>query len=122
MVKEKVKEKKANKDGFSSDSDDDSVKDKNDGQNHNLRIREDTAKYLRNLDPNSAPYDPKSRSMKSNPNPTLPESDQDYKGDNFIKISGDYLSLIKNEGFMLEVNKHGLTANTLGMPSQFEIL
>ncbi len=33
----------------------------------NLRIREDTAKYLRNLDPNSAPYDGKSRSMKENP-------------------------------------------------------
>lgn len=60
--------------------------------------------------------------MKANPNPNLPESDQDYKGDNFIKISGDYLSLIKNEGFMLEVNKHGLSANTLGMPSQFELL
>ena len=27
----------------------------------NLRIREDTAKYLRNLDPNSAHYDPKTR-------------------------------------------------------------
>lgn len=27
----------------------------------NLRIREDTAKYLRNLDPNSAYYDPKTR-------------------------------------------------------------
>ena len=38
----------------------------------NLRIREDTAKYLRNLDPNSAPYDGKSRSMKENPNPMVP--------------------------------------------------
>jgi len=38
-----------------------------------LRIREDTAKYLRNLDPNSAPYDGKSRSMKDNPNPMIPE-------------------------------------------------
>ncbi len=27
----------------------------------NLRIREDTAKYLRNLDPKSAYYDPKTR-------------------------------------------------------------
>lgn len=36
----------------------------------NLRIREDTAKYLRNLDPNSAYYDPKTRSMRDNPNPT----------------------------------------------------
>lgn len=33
----------------------------------NLRIREDTAKYLRNLNPNSAYYDPKTRSMRDNP-------------------------------------------------------
>ncbi|EEC09759.1 step II splicing factor Slu7, putative, partial [Ixodes scapularis] len=33
----------------------------------NLRIREDVAKYLRNLDPNSAYYDPKTRSMRDNP-------------------------------------------------------
>lgn len=39
----------------------------------NLRIREDTAKYLRNLDPNSAYYDPKTRSMRDNPDPALAE-------------------------------------------------
>jgi pre-mRNA-processing factor SLU7 len=33
----------------------------------NLRIREDTAKYLLNLDVNSAYYDPKTRSMRENP-------------------------------------------------------
>lgn len=33
----------------------------------NLRIREDTAKYLLNLDPNSAFYDPKTRAMHENP-------------------------------------------------------
>ncbi len=33
----------------------------------NLRIREDTAKYLFNLDVNSAHYDPKTRSMRENP-------------------------------------------------------
>ena len=59
-----------------------------------LRIREDTAKYLRNLDPNSAPYDPKSRSMKQNPNPNIAEQDQAFKGDNFVKMSGDYVNLI----------------------------
>ena len=59
-----------------------------------LRIREDTAKYLRNLDPNSAPYDPKSRSMKENPNPFLPEEKQEFKGDNYQKLTGDYLNLI----------------------------
>lgn len=40
----------------------------------NLRIREDTAKYLINLDPSSAYYDPKTRSMRDNPNVgTAPE-------------------------------------------------
>lgn len=34
----------------------------------NLRIREDTAKYLRNLDLGSAYYDPKTRSMREKPN------------------------------------------------------
>jgi pre-mRNA-processing factor SLU7 len=34
-----------------------------------LRIREDTAKYLLNLDPNSATYSGKSRTMSENPNP-----------------------------------------------------
>lgn len=33
----------------------------------NLRIREDTAKYLYNLNSESAYYDPKSRSMRENP-------------------------------------------------------
>jgi len=33
----------------------------------NLRIREDTAKYLRNLDISSAYYDPKTRSMRKKP-------------------------------------------------------
>lgn len=38
----------------------------------NLRIREDTAKYLINLDPSSAYYDPKTRSMRDNPLQNLP--------------------------------------------------
>lgn len=41
----------------------------------NLRIREDTAKYLRNLDPNSAYYDPKTRSMRDNPYGSKPVSE-----------------------------------------------
>ena len=40
----------------------------------NLRIREDIAKYLRNLNPESAYYDGKSRSMRDNPNPNLAEN------------------------------------------------
>ncbi|KAI9552678.1 hypothetical protein GHT06_020555 [Daphnia sinensis] len=57
----------------------------------NLRIREDTAKYLRNLDLNSAYYDPKTRSMRENPyKDTGKEAEQvDYAGENFIRLSGD---------------------------------
>jgi len=43
----------------------------------NLRIREDTAKYLRNLDPNSAYYDPKTRSMRDNPHDNSSLGDQE---------------------------------------------
>lgn len=81
------------------------------------------------MDPNSAPYDPKSRSLKANPNPDIAEENQDFKGDNFVKISGDYINLIQSEGFMLDFNQKaqqleqlGNSINTLGMPSQFEIL
>lgn len=56
----------------------------------NLRIREDTAKYLRNLDPNSAYYDPKTRAMRKNPyeGTGRTEEEVDYAGDNFVRISG----------------------------------
>lgn len=41
----------------------------------NLRIREDTAKYLMNLDPESAYYDPKTRSMRDAPHPEVRPED-----------------------------------------------
>lgn len=44
----------------------------------NLRIREDTAKYLINLDPSSAYYDPKTRSMRDNPNLDIDPEDVSY--------------------------------------------
>ncbi len=43
-----------------------------------LRIREDKAKYLLNLDPDSAYFDPKSRAMRENPNPTAPLEKQTF--------------------------------------------
>uniref|UniRef100_A0A7N0VJ13 Pre-mRNA-splicing factor SLU7 n=1 Tax=Kalanchoe fedtschenkoi TaxID=63787 RepID=A0A7N0VJ13_KALFE len=46
------------------------------GTVRNLRIREDTAKYLLNLDVNSAHYDPKMRSMREDP---LPDADPNEK-------------------------------------------
>jgi hypothetical protein len=41
----------------------------------NLRIREDTAKYLINLDPESAYYDPKTRSMRDAPDKSIRPED-----------------------------------------------
>ena len=53
----------------------------------NLRIREDTAKYLRNLDVRSAYYDPKTRSMRSNPNPEKNPHELDYAVRPYICMS-----------------------------------
>lgn len=44
----------------------------------NLRIREDTAKYLLNLDVNSAHYDPKTRSMREDPLPDVDPNEKFY--------------------------------------------
>mmetsp|Transcript_9614 Transcript_9614/g.11072 ORF Transcript_9614/g.11072 Transcript_9614/m.11072 type:complete len:592 (-) Transcript_9614:159-1934(-) len=68
----------------------------------NLRIREDTAKYLRNLDPNSAYYDPKTRSMRANPTPHIPLEESTYAGDNFISNTGEAKELAKAQMFAWE--------------------
>jgi hypothetical protein len=52
------------------------------GTVRNLRIREDTAKYLYDLDLDSAYYDPKSRSMREDPNALCALENKRYTGDN----------------------------------------
>lgn len=59
----------------------------------NLRIREDTAKYLLNLDLKSAFYDPKSRSMRDNPLPKGTNDFKSFKGDNVYLNTGDATKL-----------------------------
>lgn len=83
----------------------------------NLRIREDTAKYLRNLDPNSAYYDPKSRSMRDNPyannaeeggSSTMQQQTAEsmgFAGDNFTRISGDAVQLAETQLFAWDAEK-----------------
>ena len=92
----------------------------------NLRQREDVAKYLRNLDPDSAFYNAKSRTMKDNPNPDLPENLQTFKGDNWVKYTGDAPKIMQMEAFMIQENQDvqagqtsntGSELNTVGMPS-----
>lgn len=86
----------------------------------NLRLREDTPKYLRNLALDSAFYDPKSRSMRLNPLPDANPEDLVFaviiinlqsllyqfflknlllssQGDNFVRHTGDALKLATNQ-------------------------
>lgn len=92
--KEKAKkEKKAEDDDFGSSDEDEedeykyaeaadqvgqSVDTKNRITVRNLRLREDTAKYLINLNPESAYYDPKTRSMRDAPDANLSLEDVSY--------------------------------------------
>lgn len=73
----------------------------------NLRIREDTAKYLRNLDLNSSYYDPKSRSMRQDPNSG---NDDGYKGDNEARLTGDAIQFAKTQVFAWDQSSSNTTA------------
>lgn len=86
----------------------------------NLRIREDTAKYLRNLDPNSAYYDPKTRSMRDNPNPNAQESD--YTGENFVRFSGDTVGHAQAQMFAWEAHARGVDVHLLAEPTKLQVL
>ncbi|KAF7278273.1 hypothetical protein GWI33_008629 [Rhynchophorus ferrugineus] len=85
----------------------------------NLRIREDTAKYLRNLDPNSAYYDPKTRSMRENPNPG---KDDTYRGENFVRFTGDTKNHSSAQLFAWEAYQKGVDVHLLAEPTKLELL
>jgi len=86
--------------------------------------REDTAKYLRNLDPNSAYYDPKTRSMRKNPYEGTGRADDevDYAGDNFVRISGDTVNHAQSQLFAWEAGGKGLDVHALAEPTKLEVL
>lgn len=89
----------------------------------NLRIREDTAKYLRNLDPNSAFYDPKTRSMRDNPLPNENPEEVAFAGDNFNRISGDAVELAKTTVYAWEATEKSggsVMVDSIANPSQVE--
>ena len=89
----------------------------------NLRIREDTAKYLRNLDTNSAYYDPKSRSMRDNPNPETAPEELQFAGDNFARISGDAVNLAETQLFAWDAADKGVSElHPQANPSQAELM
>jgi pre-mRNA-processing factor SLU7 len=90
----------------------------------NLRIREDVAKYLRNLDPNSAYYDPKTRSMRDNPykNTQKEPEDLDYAGDNFVRCSGKTQTVYENQVFAWQAADKGIDVHMQAEPTKTEML
>nr|XP_034375562.1 pre-mRNA-splicing factor SLU7-like [Arvicanthis niloticus] len=123
------------KDPASEDEDEDKYADDLDmpGQNfdsrrritvRNLRIREDIAKYLRNLDPNSAYYDPKSRAMRENPYSHAGKNPDEvsYAGDNFVRYTGDTISMAQTQVFAWEAYDRGSEVHLQADPTKLELL
>ena len=88
----------------------------------NLRIREDTAKYLRNLDPESAYYDPKTRSMRENPNNDADLEKITYAGDNFVRMTGDATKVTDIQVFAWQAYERGDDISLQANPSELEKL
>lgn len=88
----------------------------------NLRLREDTPKYLRNLSLESAFYDPKSRSMRANPYPNSNPEDVPFAGDNFVRYSGDAVKLAQNQVLCWEMQARGESVDVISNPSQAELV
>ncbi|KAJ3371064.1 mRNA splicing protein [Kappamyces sp. JEL0680] len=107
----------------------DGVEQKVDAKNRmtvrNLRIREDTAKYLRNLDLDSAYYDPKTRSMRDNPYPGKDPKELLYAGDNFERLSGQVKRVSQLKDFAWEktsANEQDRLLSLQSNPTKAEML
>jgi len=92
------------------------------GTVRNLRIREDTAKYLLNLDVNSAYYDPKTRSMREDPLPDSNPNEKFYEGDNQNRTSGQAQEFKQLNIHAWEAFEKGQDIHLQAAPSQAELL
>ncbi|KAF9609296.1 hypothetical protein IFM89_015541 [Coptis chinensis] len=92
------------------------------GTVRNLRIREDTAKYLLNLDVNSAHYDPKTRSMREDPLPDSDPNEKFYGGDNQYRTSGQAMEFKQLNVHAWEAYEKGQDVHMQAAPSQAELL
>ncbi|ORY24303.1 mRNA processing-related protein [Naematelia encephala] len=88
----------------------------------NLRIREDTAKYLMNLDPESAYYDPKTRSMRDAPHADMAPEDMEFAGDNFERFSGEASNMQKLQLFAWQSAQRGNNVHVTANPTAGELL
>ncbi|KAL5711597.1 hypothetical protein ACHQM5_013865 [Ranunculus cassubicifolius] len=92
------------------------------GTVQNLRLREDIAKYLRNLDLASAHYDPKTRSMREDPNPDMDPNEKFYAGDNMYRNSGQAIEFKELHIHAWEAYDRGQDVHVQAAPSQAELL
>lgn len=92
------------------------------GTVRNLRIREDTAKYLLNLDVNSAHYDPKTRSMREDPQPDSDPNEKFYGGDNEYRTTGQAQDFKQLNIHAWEAFEKGQDIHLQAAPSQAELL
>ncbi|TRM69423.1 Pre-mRNA splicing Prp18-interacting factor-domain-containing protein [Schizophyllum amplum] len=88
----------------------------------NLRIREDTAKYLINLDPSSAYYDPKTRSMREAPRKDIAPEDATFAGENFMRWSGEAQAVQQLQLFAAQAASRGNDLHFNANPTQGELL
>lgn len=91
-------------------------------QVRNLRIREDTAKYLLNLDVDSAHYDPKTRSMREDPTPNADPEKRKFRGDNFYRKSGETVDFEQMNRYSWDAFSKGQEISLQAAPSQAEKL
>ncbi|CAI4233291.1 unnamed protein product [Auanema sp. JU1783] len=91
----------------------------------NLRIREDTAKYLYNLNENAPYYDPKSRSMRENPFANMPGKEKEaakFSGENFIRYTGEVVEANEAQVFAWQARCQGVDVHALAEPTKLEAL
>lgn len=105
----------------------------------NLRIREDTAKYLVNLDPSSAYYDPKTRSMRDNPlkgtaaedvssscpllsTPCSLPIQSPFTGENFLRYTGEAPEVQQLQLFAWNAAARGNDVHMNANPTQGQLL
>ncbi|KAK0536548.1 mRNA splicing protein [Tilletia horrida] len=87
----------------------------------NLRIREDRAKYLYNLNPESAYYDPKTRSMREAPEAGVRPEDAVFAGDNFQRSQGDSVAMQKLQLFAWQAESRGNDLHLQANPTVNEL-
>ncbi|EOR00286.1 hypothetical protein E3P92_01481 [Wallemia ichthyophaga] len=87
----------------------------------NLRIREDTAKYLMNLDIESAHYDPKTRSMREAPHSDVKPEDSAFAGENYVRDSGDAAGIQNTQLFAWQSASRGHDMHVQANPTATEM-